>query len=143
MALQTLVELVRSCAVGVSVALALDGAVGAHVSEVAEALVGHDAVAPDAALRAHGHAAGLVRAVAMAADAAEALVLVHALLRDRVTRVVPVLALVLRRALHELVRERRRAGRLRCRIVIRTCKQTKTCHNTEQPITAQSIWSEI
>lgn len=56
MALDADVELVGPLAVRVSVALALDGAVGAHVAEVAAAAVGLHAHAAHAALRAHGRA---------------------------------------------------------------------------------------
>lgn len=50
------VELVGPLAVRVSVALALYGAVGADVAEVAAAAVGLHAGAAHAALRAHGRA---------------------------------------------------------------------------------------
>lgn len=63
MALDTLVELVGPLAVGVAVALALDGTVGADVAEVAAAHVGLHALAANAALRAHGGAAPARRAL--------------------------------------------------------------------------------
>lgn len=56
MALDTLVELIRSFAIRVSVALALDGTVGADVAELTAAHVGLHAGATHAALRAHRHA---------------------------------------------------------------------------------------
>lgn len=70
MALCALVEAVGPLAVGVSVALALDAAVGADVAEVAAAHVGLEAGAAHAALRAHGRAAALRAPVARAALAA-------------------------------------------------------------------------
>lgn len=62
-ALDTLVEFVGPLAVAVPVALALDGAVGADVAEVAAAHVGLHAGAAHAALRAHGRAAAARRAL--------------------------------------------------------------------------------
>lgn len=62
MALDALVELVGPLAVRVSVALALYGAVGAHVAEVAAAVVGLHAGAAHAALRAYGRAPAATRA---------------------------------------------------------------------------------
>lgn len=78
MALDTPIEFIRSLAVGVSVALALDGAVGADVAELAAAHVGLHAGAAHAALRAHGHAAAAASpagsACALVTRAARALV---------------------------------------------------------------------
>lgn len=74
MALYTLVEFVGPLAVGMPVALALDGAVGAHVAELAAAHVGLHAGAAHAALRAHGHAAAARARRALVARAARAFV---------------------------------------------------------------------
>lgn len=75
MTLDALIQLVGSLAVGVPIALALYGAVGADVAELTAAHVGLHAGAAHAALRAHGHAAAARRRRrALVARAARALV---------------------------------------------------------------------
>lgn len=114
-AFRTVVELVRAGTVAVAVALALDGAVGADVAEVAAAQVGLDARASHAALCAHRHAdllaevvpPGSFGLVSVPAFALEAFLQVKALLALRRARVMAVLALVLRRAADVMPRELR------------------------------------
>lgn len=114
-ALGAIVELVRAGTVAVAIALALDGAVGADVTEVTTAQVGLHARASHAALCAHGHAELLTEVVPPAglalvpvpAFALEALLQVETLFALRHTCVVAVLALVLRWAADVVPRELR------------------------------------